>query len=109
MSIGRVLGASPSSGVIVKEVKNMAKYRKTFLVEAIRYNGLENGKLPEDIKTFFKQSISDCFINEGELFIHTLEGVMHVTTGAYIVLGVHKEAYACAEDIFNKTYELVEE
>ena len=43
-----------------------------------------------------------------ELYIETLEGVMHVPVGNYVIRGVDGELYSCREDIFNKTYEEVE-
>jgi len=49
---------------------------------------------------------------EGEddpLFIHTLEGNHKVLWGDYIIQGVHGELYPCKPDIFEKTYERIEE
>lgn len=42
-------------------------------------------------------------------YIPTLEGNMYVSEGDYIVKGVNGEIYPVKEDIFNKTYELVNE
>ena len=44
-----------------------------------------------------------------ELFIKTLEGDHHVSVGDYIIQGVKGELYPCKPDIFELTYELVEE
>ncbi len=44
-----------------------------------------------------------------ELFIKTLEGVHHVSVGDYVIKGVNGELYPCKPDIFEKTYESVEE
>jgi hypothetical protein len=41
--------------------------------------------------------------------IRTLEGVMRISVGDYIIKGVDGEFYPCKPDIFNKTYEKVEE
>jgi hypothetical protein len=46
---------------------------------------------------------------EQEEFIHTLEGVMHASSGDFIITGVHGEQYPCKPDIFHKTYEAVGE
>lgn len=46
---------------------------------------------------------------ECELFIDTLEGTHHVSVGDYIIQGVNGELYPCKPDIFEKTYEKVEE
>ena len=41
--------------------------------------------------------------------IHTLEGVHVATVGSFIIQGVEGEVYSCKADIFEKTYEPVEE
>ena len=41
--------------------------------------------------------------------IHTLEGDMLVGDGDWIIKGVQGEFYPCKPDIFEKTYEKVEE
>lgn len=41
--------------------------------------------------------------------IKTLEGDMRVEFGDWIITGVNGEKYPCKPDIFQKTYDLVEE
>lgn len=41
-------------------------------------------------------------------YINTLEGKMFVSDGDYIITGVKNERYACKPDIFELTYEKVE-
>lgn len=41
--------------------------------------------------------------------ITTLEGIMTAYDYDYLIQGVNGEVYACKPDIFEKTYELVEE
>lgn len=41
--------------------------------------------------------------------VETLEGVMQASPGDYIITGVDGEEYPCKPDIFEKTYDLVEE
>ncbi|MCM3704056.1 hypothetical protein M3216_32435, partial [Paenibacillus macerans] len=41
--------------------------------------------------------------------IKTLEGVMQANSGDYIIKGVQGEIYPCKPDIFEATYEKVEE
>lgn len=43
------------------------------------------------------------------LVIHTLEGRMRADAGHFILRGVKNEFYSCEEEIFNLTYELVED
>ncbi len=44
-----------------------------------------------------------------ELIIATLEGKMKVSFDDWIILGVHGEIYPCKPDIFQATYELVQD
>lgn len=44
---------------------------------------------------------------EGGLIIKTLEGEHLASIGDYIIKGIKGEYYPCKEDIFNQTYELV--
>lgn len=43
----------------------------------------------------------------GELLLNTLEGVMRVSFGDWIIRGVQGEFYPCKSDIFEATYERV--
>ena len=46
---------------------------------------------------------------DGSVDIKTLEGVVHANPGDYIIRGVMGELYPCKPDIFNKTYDIIEE
>ena len=48
-------------------------------------------------------------IDEAFCEIKTLEGPMIARGGDYIIKGVNGEIYPCKPDIFEKTYEMVEE
>lgn len=96
------------------------KYRKKpVVIEAFRYDGdfpYAGGvwyvpkwarKAYEDGTMYFDSSADGgppC-----ELFISTLEGVHHVSVGDYVIRGVNGELYPCKPDIFEKTYEEVQE
>lgn len=56
-----------------------------------------------------KPVIIEAYQTPVELEIETLEGIMHANKGDYIIIGVHGERYPCKPDIFEETYELVEE
>jgi hypothetical protein len=45
----------------------------------------------------------------GVILINTLEGVMRANAGDWIIRGVNGEVYPCKPDIFEKTYEAVED
>ena len=48
-------------------------------------------------------------IAEAVVFIRTLEGDMKISNGDYIIKGVNGEFYPCKPDIFEKTYERVDD
>ncbi len=48
-------------------------------------------------------------IIENGLYIDTLEGIMSTSIGDYIIKGVNGEFYPCKADIFEKTYEVVDD
>ena len=46
---------------------------------------------------------------DDKLYLHTLEGDMLVSVGDWVIVGINGEMYLCKPDIFEKTYEKVEE
>ena len=56
-----------------------------------------------------KPVIVQAYRTNKEITIHTLEGDMLASEGDYIITGVNGEKYPCKPDIFEKTYELVED
>ena len=65
-------------------MKQSGKFRKRVPVYAYRYDGSE------------------------PLVIHTLEGDMTAMPGDWIITGIEGERYPCKPDIFQMTYEPVE-
>lgn len=47
--------------------------------------------------------------NYGGSHVHTLEGILNVAHGDWIIKGVKGEFYPCKSDIFEATYEKVED
>ena len=93
----------------------MMKYRKKPVeVEAIQWTGNTS-----EVKKFcgrkwsYKVNDSAWQVGKGvpheELIIHTLEGDMKASRNDYIIKGINGEIYPCKPDIFEKTYEKVEE
>lgn len=56
-----------------------------------------------------KPVIIQAYQTDKEMIIDTLEGQMHASVGDFIITGVNGEQYPCKPDIFEKTYELVED
>lgn len=78
-------------------MKRMAKYRKKpLIIEATRYRTGDKGA--EALVCF-------CDTLKGVPHIHTLEWVMVVREGDWIIIGVKGEKYPCNNDIFTLTYE----
>lgn len=94
----------------------MKKYiKKPIIIEAIQFTGINFTECKDfigDNGTFeiedsaWKAGIAPPVVN---IVIHTLEGNMRVNRGDYIIKGIDGEFYPCKPDIFEKTYEEVEE
>ena len=56
-----------------------------------------------------KPVVIEAYQTDKEMIIHTLEGDMKASVGDYIITGVDGEQYPCKPDIFEKTYEVVED
>ena len=62
------------------------------------------------VKKFRKKPIIiEAYQTTKKVIIHTLEGDMLANPGDYIVTGVNGEKYPCKKEIFEKTYEAVDE
>lgn len=56
-----------------------------------------------------KPIIIEAYQTEEKVIIHTLEGDMTAQVGDWIITGLRGEQYPCKPDIFEKSYELVED
>jgi hypothetical protein len=104
------------------------RYRKKpVVVEAVRYDGpayvtAYGDRAPRQDASFesVRQFVGSAFTtaqvgsenhggpNQFAPAIRTLEGVMRVCPGDWIIRGVKGECYPCKPDIFAATYELAE-
>lgn len=98
----------------------MAKYRKKpVVIEAFQYDGdlIDSNcryYVPKWAVKAYKEGIiyfkAHAMLNHpSDLYIKTLEGDHHASVGDYIIQGVQGEIYPCKPDIFEKTYEKVDE
>lgn len=91
----------------------MAKYRKKpIVIEAIQVTKeMRNdlGPFPDWALPHLKGGRTDKIENSEWIVVETLEGDMRVSDGDYLIQGVNGEVYPCKPDIFEKTYEEVEE
>ncbi len=78
------------------------KFRKRpVVIDAVQFDE-HSGELPAGVSRAPGDGI-------GGVFIDTLEGRLYVTHGDWIICGVKGEYYPCKPDIFEATYEPVEE
>jgi len=83
------------------------KYRKKpVIIEAIQWLGTSESY--EEICEFMRGIYVEPLGN-GEIKIPTLEGEHIASVGDYIIKGVKGEFYPCKPDIFEMTYEEVED
>jgi len=73
----------------------MKYMKKPITIEAVQWDGNT-----EPMLDFCKSAE---FI-DGELYIQTLEGQMHVSKWDFIIKGVQGEFYPCKPDIFELSY-----
>ena len=65
-----------------------------------------NNKNKSQVARFRKKPvIIEAYKTEVEMVISTLEGDMIASPGDWIITGVNGEQYPCKPDIFEKTYE----
>lgn len=77
--------------------------KKPVVVEAVQWNGNNL----DELRAFVPEEFRHNKINQ-PMGIVTLEGVMTVSDGDWIIKGVRGEFYPCKPDIFEETYEAVE-
>ena len=82
----------------------MAKYRKKpIVIEAVQYDDFHTGELNDFCGSSIFEPVG------GSPFIRTLEGDMTISKGDWVIKGVKGEFYPCKPDIFEQTYELIEQ
>lgn len=94
----------------------MAKYRKKpVVIEAFQMTKEarhDNSNWPNWLHNAWNthSTINGALFCDGkeDLAIRTLEGVLNVSWGDFIIQGVQGELYPCKPDIFEDTYEQVE-
>jgi len=99
--------------------------KKPVMIEAVRFVGIdvaEDGrhgmhfaaKESQELPKWLRAALMDdtIFSAVGDvdfIYIKTREGIMEVALGDWIIRGVKGELYPCKPDIFNLTYDPVDE
>ena len=93
----------------------MMKFRKKpVVIEAVQFKGFDKkgqvslSERPEWLVNQFGETIL-FFDKPNTLTVKTLEGSMVANINDYIIKGIQGEFYPCKPDIFEATYEKVEE
>lgn len=89
------------------------KYRKKpVVIEAVQMTAdmrRNFGPFPDWALPSLKGKCTEKIANSQRVFVETLEGTMEVSDGDWIIRGVKGEVYPCKPDIFEATYEPVDE
>ena len=83
--------------------------KKPLIIQAFKWTG---GPDQTEDPVWIVDAIKDGranFTPEGRFYIDTLEGNMFVSPGDYIIMGINGEIYPCKPDIFEKSYDRIEE
>ena len=80
--------------------------KKPVVIEAIQWTGFNTDEIDQFSKGFRRTRFAD---NMRDLQIETLEGIMTANEGDWIIKGIQGEIYPCKPDIFEQTYEPVED
>lgn len=90
----------------------LMKYRKLpVIIEAFKLTNKHGTEQPQWILDAIRHKEVTLAYNNGYfegMDIKTLEGTMRANDGDYIIKGINGEIYPCKPDIFEKTYEKVE-
>jgi hypothetical protein len=88
----------------------MPKFRKKpVVIEAMLYPGFREIHEASRVFLWLDEHEAEYNHNSGWLTITTLEGSMRVSPGDWIIKGVKGEFYPCKPDIFEATYEIVQD
>lgn len=82
--------------------------KKPVVIEAIQYQPHDNCA---DVMKFMGTDLQYACIDEEDdeiMLIPTLEGTMEASPGDWIIKGIKGEFYPCKPDIFEQTYEEVD-
>lgn len=79
-------------------------------IDAVKWDGNNLSVIKDFVGKDLEYTLSDTAgkFPVIDMKIHTLEGIMKVSEGDYIIKGVDGEFYPCKPDIFEKTYDKID-
>jgi hypothetical protein len=91
----------------------MPKFRKKpVIIDAVLFDGENWQEILKFVGSSAWSTSSPDYhgaFDPGIVYIDTLEGRMEISKGDWVIKGVQGEFYPCKPDIFEATYDLVEE
>lgn len=88
----------------------MRKFRKKpVVIEAMQFTGSNLADCLVWAVGVSREAAEGCQAMNAPLYIPTLEGDMKASVGDWIIKGVKGEFYPCKPDIFDATYDAVEQ
>jgi hypothetical protein len=81
--------------------------KKPIIVEAFRWTGDEE-QTEDPIWIIEAIKNGNAYFERHNFYIRTLEGVMQVGYGDYVIKGIKGEIYPCKPDIFEASYSEIE-
>jgi hypothetical protein len=94
----------------------VAYRKKPVVVQAIRLGRENAAAVVAWINDHYEGQLVACMRGgpkggslDATVHITTLEGVMRADVGDYVIRGVHHEFYPCKPDVFDATYEAVQD
>jgi len=81
--------------------------KKPIVIDAEYYDG--SPEMNRYLIDWTRSSQTPMYMDKGELLVNTLECTMIVQKGDYVIKGWLGEFYPCKSNIFEQTYEKVEE
>jgi len=79
--------------------------KKPVIIEFKEWTGENN----IEVELWLGEAFNSWLPSLNKLEIRTLEGIISASIGDLIIKGVHGEFYPCKPDIFEKTYEVIDE
>jgi hypothetical protein len=83
--------------------------KKPVVIDAVRWYGGNVAELMALVRDAAPETSAQVEVASGLVYVHTLEGTMAAGVGDWIIRGVKGELYPCKPDIFEATYEAVED
>lgn len=86
----------------------MSKYRKRpVVIDAYRLDDRPDNVEPDWLERAVVDNVVVMYVDHTD--VHTTEGTMRADLGDWIIRGVKGELYPCKPDVFEATYDEVEE